>query len=188
MNQRKQKPQRRSKKMKLPKGITEEEVIEAVDYVFKIVGPRFRFALVEIEDLRQQSYFESFKDINGFDASKSKKGTTQEKLRAFLYRHIYNRLFNFKRNNLGRTEAKQAVTRPLSIDNINDYDESGMRRDSEVMNEVYMSEVRVIIEEGLSPELYKDYQRMVNELSVPPTRRQKVEEAIRELLKDVYEC
>jgi DNA-directed RNA polymerase specialized sigma24 family protein len=84
--------------MKLPPGKTEEEVVESITRIVKILAKKFRFGFHSVEDLKQEGAFEAIKVLNKglYDPSRP--------LDNFLYTHIRNRLINFKRDHAGRNE------------------------------------------------------------------------------------
>jgi hypothetical protein len=83
--------------MKLPKNITEEEFLQTFDRVVGRLAKKFRFGIHLEEDIRQEAMLEAIKGINN--------GYTEGRpLANFLYTHLHNRLYNFKRNNYVRLE------------------------------------------------------------------------------------
>lgn len=84
--------------MYIPPGMTEEQVVAAIEKVVSSLAAKFRFGYHETEDMKQEARFEAIKLMN------SKKYDTSRPLENFMYSHVRNRLLNFKRNNYKRTE------------------------------------------------------------------------------------
>ena len=80
--------------MKIPPGFTEEEVLVLIDKVSRHLISRFRFGCHELDDMRQQARIEAMDGLERYDGVRP--------LENFLWTHIHNRLFNFKRDNYER--------------------------------------------------------------------------------------
>ncbi len=91
--------------MKLPKGYTEQQVVEVFEKIATRIAKKFRFGYHEVEDMKQQIFLEILKpDKNGvtiLEKFDPEKGNT---LDSFLWIHARNRLHNFKRDNYARPD------------------------------------------------------------------------------------
>lgn len=83
-------------KSKLPHNISDEDFISAVDTVTKKLGHKFRFGYHSFEDMKQQATIFALESLENYDSSRP--------LENFLWTHIRNRLFNFKRDNYQRPD------------------------------------------------------------------------------------
>lgn len=76
------------------KNISEEEFLIAIDNVTKKLVYKFKFGYHSILDMKQQAIVFAMEGLKNYDPAKP--------LENFLWTHIRNRLFNFKRDNYHR--------------------------------------------------------------------------------------
>lgn len=81
---------------KLANGVTEEEFIEALDNVTKKLGHKFKFGYHSFEDMKQQASIFALEALDRYDRTRP--------LENFLWTHVRNRLFNYKRDNYQRPD------------------------------------------------------------------------------------
>lgn len=86
--------------------VTEEELLEATEKACHRLVFKFRFGYHEVDDLKQEAYIYAYRVI-------SEGKWDGRPLDAFLYVHIHNRLYNFKRKHYERLE-KPCSTCPLA--------------------------------------------------------------------------
>jgi hypothetical protein len=114
MSNKKQKPKIKIKKTSklnlpidvscLPNGVTEAEFLTVLDNISKRLSHKFRFGYHDIEDMKQQAAIFAIEGLEKYDNSRP--------LENFLWTHVRNRLFNYKRNNYQRPD-KPCLTCPL---------------------------------------------------------------------------
>ena len=80
----------------IPQGMTEQQVIQIIDNIAKRLANKFKFGYHEIEDMKQQARLFAWEGIDNYDGVRP--------LENFLWTHVRNRLYNFKRNNFGRPD------------------------------------------------------------------------------------
>ena len=90
------KPNKKKTAKSIPKGYTEEEVVEILENVARRLCSRFKFGYHDIEDIKQQAILEGWKVLT------EKKYNGEHPLENFLWVHVKNRLVNFKRDNYER--------------------------------------------------------------------------------------
>jgi len=76
--------------------LSEQEIVEIIDRISARLGPKFKFGYHTNEDMRQQASLFAWEGMNSWDGIRP--------LENFLWIHVRNRLYNFKRNNYGRPE------------------------------------------------------------------------------------
>jgi hypothetical protein len=81
---------------KLPHNISEEEFILAINNVTKKLGHKFKFGYHSFEDMKQQATIFALECLSRYDRSRP--------LENFLWTHVRNRLFNYKRDNYQRPD------------------------------------------------------------------------------------
>lgn len=80
----------------LPNGVSTEEFLLVLDNISKRLASKFRFAYHSIEDMKQQAAIFALEGLKNYDKKRP--------LENFLWTHVRNRLFNYKRNNYQRPD------------------------------------------------------------------------------------
>ena len=76
--------------------LSEQQIIDIIDKIASRLGPKFRFGYHTNEDMKQQASLFAWDGMVAWDGIRP--------LENFLWVHVRNRLYNFKRNNYGRPE------------------------------------------------------------------------------------
>ena len=84
------------KKKKILHKIDEDEFLETIDTISKKLAYKFKFGYHEIEDMKQQISVFAIEGLQNYDYKRP--------LENFLWTHVRNRLFNFKRDNYQRPD------------------------------------------------------------------------------------
>ena len=100
----KAKPKIKPKENQLPKGVDEKDFLRVLDNISKRLAYKFRFAYHNFDDMKQQAAIFAIEGLEKYDNSRP--------LENFLWTHVRNRLFNYKRNNFQRPD-KPCLTCPL---------------------------------------------------------------------------
>ena len=103
----KKKPtQTKKKTTKIPKKIkvSETELLEVIEIISKKLAYKFKFGYHEHEDMKQQITVFALEGVKNYDGIRP--------LENFLWTHVRNRLFNYKRDNYQRPN-KPCLTCPL---------------------------------------------------------------------------
>lgn len=93
-----------SSKTTLPNNVSEEEFLRVLDNISKRLSHKFRFAYHDLEDMKQQAAIFAIEGLEKYDNTRP--------LENFLWTHVRNRLFNYKRNNYQRPD-KPCLTCPF---------------------------------------------------------------------------
>lgn len=186
-----------------PHGLTEEEVMIAMNKAVALLAQTFSFGYFDSDDIRQEAYIFGLEALPRYDPSRP--------LENFLYSHMKNRLINFKRDKYHRTDppckicaehgkhpdgstcskytawkkrnaSKQNLMRPLDIQNLSDENEKSVRQSHNIIDEATLAEARAVIDNNLSVELRSIYLRIKAGESVPKAKRVKLENALRDLI------
>jgi hypothetical protein len=80
--------------MKIPKGQTEDEVVRIMTKVASGLGYKFQFGYHSIEDMKQMGIQFAIEALDKYDETRP--------LENFLWIHVFNRLYNEKRNKYSR--------------------------------------------------------------------------------------
>lgn len=84
------------KKKKTQKRIDEQELLDTIEIISKKLAYKFKFGYHDIEDMKQQISIFALEGIEKYDYERP--------LENFLWTHVRNRLFNFKRDNYQRPD------------------------------------------------------------------------------------
>jgi hypothetical protein len=88
-----------------PKNIvSDEEFVKVLEKITKRLAHKFKFGYHNVEDMKQQAAIFALEGLKNYDHKRP--------LENFLWTHVRNRLFNFKRNNYQRPD-KPCLTCPL---------------------------------------------------------------------------
>lgn len=91
-------------KVSTNKKVSEEEFLQVLDNISKRLVHKFRFGYHDIDDMKQQAAIFALEGLEKYDNSRP--------LENFLWTHVRNRLFNYKRNNYQRPD-KPCLSCPL---------------------------------------------------------------------------
>lgn len=84
--------------------VTEQEFVEVWEKISKKLGYKFRFGYHSHEDMKQQAAIFALEGLKNYD--------NKRPLENFLWTHVRNRLFNYKRDNYQRPD-KPCLTCPF---------------------------------------------------------------------------
>jgi DNA-directed RNA polymerase specialized sigma24 family protein len=100
------KPKKTLKKNKKTKKnkVNEEELLEVINIITKKLAYKFKFGYHDIDDMKQQITVFALEGLKNYDHKRP--------LENFLWTHVRNRLFNYKRDNYQRPN-KPCLTCPL---------------------------------------------------------------------------
>ncbi|NBX73236.1 MAG: sigma-70 family RNA polymerase sigma factor [Alphaproteobacteria bacterium] len=86
------------------KAVSDDEFLAVLDKITKRLAHKFKFGYHSIEDMKQQAAIFALEGLKNYDHKRP--------LENFLWTHVRNRLFNYKRNNYQRPD-KPCLTCPL---------------------------------------------------------------------------
>lgn len=94
---------KKKKPSKAPK-VDENELLKVIDIITKKLAYKFKFGYHDIEDMKQQISVFAIEGLKNYDHKRP--------LENFLWTHVRNRLFNYKRDNYQRPD-KPCYSCPL---------------------------------------------------------------------------
>ena len=170
--------------MKIPKGMTEQEVTETINKICDRYAYKFQFAFYTPEDIRQEAFIIAMEALDRYDEGRP--------LENFLAVHVKTRLNNFKRDKYYRQNAKddsnnntkRFLMEPLDIDNIRDEFENNMRETDDFIKIIEDNELFTLIDESLDVSFRSDYLRIRHGVYVAKPRREAIYREIRNILKE----
>ena len=80
----------------IPQGMSESQLIQIINNIANRLAGKFKFGYHDIEDIIQQAGLFAWEGLEHYDGVRP--------LENFLWTHVRNRLYNFKRNNFGRPD------------------------------------------------------------------------------------
>ena len=84
--------------------VSDEEFLAVLDKITKRLAYKFKFGYHSVEDMKQQAAIFALEGLKNYDHKRP--------LENFLWTHVRNRLFNYKRNNYQRPD-KPCLTCPF---------------------------------------------------------------------------
>lgn len=175
--------------MRIPKGMTQSEVLEVVNGICDRYAYKFKFGYYTPDDIRQEAFIIALDALERYDESRP--------LENFLAVHVKNRLNNFKRDRYYRQQkkkegdnldhlnnSKKYLMDTLDIDNIRDEKEKSMSIENDFVDKIANNELLEIIDEHLDVSFRSDYLRVRDGTYVPKPRREQIIEEITQILKD----
>jgi len=167
--------------------MTEKEVLNDIRIVGEMLSTKFSFAYYDREDIEQEVFILASKALSKYDDSKGAS------LQTFLYTVVQNGLKNLKRDKYQRLTAdpisqkqKKNLLEPVSICRVNDEKESSMQLYHDISEKADNDEIFDIIDTYLPTKMNmrQDYLKMINSVSIPKPRRDRVIQAIKEILSE----
>ena len=91
--------------MELPAGLTEAQVLDAIENAATLLAQSFTFGIYDVDDIKQEARYWGLEALPRYDPRCDEEGKPTRPLDNFLYSHILKRLINLKRNKLRRNDA-----------------------------------------------------------------------------------
>lgn len=203
---------------RIPDGMTLDEVMVTIDKVANRLAHKFKFGYHTVDDMKQQARMYAWIGLEKYD--------NKRPLENFLWTHVRNRLFNFKRDKYlrpdlpclscpikaydphkdkstsgctaycdklecplyerwkFRNERKQNIMNAIGIDNVVDENEANMKVYTDLDAEIDMKDFFKIVEDNIPLDMKADFIRLRNNIPISKPRREKIYQAIRDILKE----
>jgi len=87
---------KKKKTTSLPNNVDEQDFLNALENISKRLGHKFKFGYHSYEDMKQQAAIFALEGLEKYD--------NKRPLENFLWTHVRNRLFNYKRDNYQRPD------------------------------------------------------------------------------------
>lgn len=164
--------------MKIPKNMTEEEVIETIMKVCERSAPKYTFYGYTKNDIQQQAFIICMEALERYDERRP--------LENFLAVNLVNRLKNFMRDNYYlavQNEQRAKVFQPAQLSNDNTV-EDWISSQTSWVNGIDHQEMLEIIDKQLPANMRLDYLKMTNDVYIAKSRRAQILGKIQEILED----
>jgi RNA polymerase sigma factor (sigma-70 family) len=161
--------------MKIPKNMTEQEVVHQINTVVNRIASKYTFYGYEVDDIKQEAFIICMDALDRYD--------NKRPLENFLSVHLSNRLKNFIRDNYFTKdeEEKKKVLKPKSLSS-EEYMPVNRHSDNHDIN-IDAKQIQKILDKHLPPSYRADYLKLINDVYVPKKRREEVIELIKELVE-----
>lgn len=198
--------------MQIPKGMTEQEVLNIFEEVINKIAQKFVFSYVDLDDVKQEARAIAIQGLKNYD--------NERPLANFLYIHIKNRLCNFKRKLYIRREKpcsrcplkaflppegcklytnlmdckfylrwhdrniiKRNLSHPLEYNQVADHSkEKNMRYQSSVISGLATNEILIIIDNELPAIFRKHYTMLINGIKISKKDEDNLKNIITQIL------
>ncbi len=164
--------------MNVPKGMTEQQVVDQINIVCNRISPRYTFYGYTVDDIKQESFIICMEALNRYDGIRP--------LENFLSVNLSNRLKNFVRDNhfLGNDNTeRQKVYQPAQLEYEDGIvDEEG--KYSITYDQIQYDEMINAINTYLPANVRMDYLKMINEVYVTKQRREEIIDIIKSILEE----
>lgn len=159
--------------MKIPKNMSEEQVLSIIDFIIGRIAPRYTFKGYDIEDIKQESFIICIDALERYDQKRP--------LENFLAVHLSNRLKNFVRDNhyVKDNDHKKKVISPQYIT-----DNNIVNSEIDFEQDIMVSELFDIIDIKLPAVHREDYLKLLNNIPIHKSKKDKILSLIKEILKD----
>jgi len=164
----------RKRRMKIPKHMTEQQVVDQINIVVNRISARYTFHGYEVEDIKQEAFIICMDALDRYDPSRP--------LENFLSVHLSNRLKNFVRDNFYTKgeDDKKKILKPSSLS----HEEFVPFEEKSEDDSIDAKAMQQTIDLKLPSDYRADYLKMINDVYVPKKRREEVIELIKELLDE----
>lgn len=159
--------------MKIPKNMTEQQVVDQINIVVNRISSRYTFHGYEVDDIKQEAFIICIDALERYDEVRP--------LENFLSVHLSNRLKNFIRDNyyINGEEDKKKILKPKSLSS-DDYIPYKEYKNDDIVD---AAGLKNLIDKNLPARYRADYLKIINEVYVPKKRREEIIELIKEIVK-----
>ena len=164
--------------MEIPKGMTEQQVIDQIHIVCIRISPRYTFYGYTVDDIKQESFIICMEALNRYDGVRP--------LENFLSVNLSNRLKNFVRDNhfLGSENSdRQKVCQPAQLE-YEDYIVDEDNKLSISYDHIQKEEMVDAINKYLPANMRMDYLKMINDVYITKQRREEITNIIIDILQE----
>ena len=165
--------------MKIPKGLTEKQVIDQINIVVNRIAPRYTFYGYTADDIKQESFIICMEALNRYDQKRP--------LENFLSVNLSNRLKNFVRDNYFIAESNDErikVLQPVQLD----YEDTLIDKKEKYSvdeEKIDKDSCNSYIDKFLPASMRMDYLKIINNVYITKSRRDEVVEKVKEILEEV---
>lgn len=158
--------------MKVPKNMTEQQVIDQIKIVVDRISARYVFHGYDLEDIKQESFIICMDALERYD--------NKRPLENFLSVHLSNRLKNFIRDNyyIKGEEEKKKVLKPSYLSK----EDFVISKSKDEDSNIDATEIKHILDEHLPAKYRADYLKLINNVHIPKKRKEQIVALIKDII------
>ncbi|NDC96552.1 sigma-70 family RNA polymerase sigma factor, partial [bacterium] len=162
------------RRMKIPKNMSEQEVMKKIFLVVDRIAPKYTFNGYDIDDIKQEAYIICIDALDRYDENRP--------LENFLSVNLSNRLKNFVRDNYftKNDEEKKKVLNPSQLS----YDDCLEANEEDLDTNIDLSNISKIIDKHLPSKCRSDYLKILSDVYVPKKRKAEIISIIKNIMKE----
>lgn len=162
--------------MRIPNGMTEDQVVSQINVVCERIAPRYVFYGYTKEDIMQESFIICIEALNRYEEGRP--------LENFLSVNLSNRLKTFMRDNyfIGNSnEARKKLAQPSQLE----YEDKLIdEADENSYDGLDIKDMVLAIDKHIPASIRMDYLKIVNDIYIAKQRREEVIDIIKTILQE----
>ncbi len=164
--------------MKIPQGMTEQQVIDQIEKVCNRIAPRYTFYGYTVDDIKQESFIICMEALNRYDQKRP--------LENFLSVNLSNRLKNFVRDNhfiKNDSGDRVKVLQPAQLE----YEHTIIDEEEKYAisyDDIETTNIVKLINKHLPASIRMDYLRMMSDVYVTKQRKDEILDVIWDILEE----
>lgn len=158
--------------MKIPKNMTEDQVINQILKVVDKIAPKYAFQGYEVDDIKQEAFIICIEALERYDENRP--------LENFLSVNLSNRLKNFVRDNFSfsNNQERRNILSPIQLA----YEENII--DENVEDKISADDLEDLILDKLPAEYRSDYLKYVQDVPIPKKNKEELFDVLRRILEE----
>ena len=199
--------------MKIPKGMTEEQVLDVVNKTVAYLAPSFKFGYFDADDMKQEGFIFCLDALESFNFKKSTQEDIGDALFTFLKTHVRWRFLNMRRKQLSRVEppicscdlcktdspnrldckkysswikrnmAKRSLMEPFDVDEVYKQENS---QSLDFEDKLLSSDIIKILDRYIPASIRVDYRRFVDGDTLPKNKKERLIQEIKKIIQEHY--
>jgi|TARA_B100000497_G_C7631152_1_gene379357 RNA polymerase sigma factor (sigma-70 family) len=159
--------------MKIPKNMSEEQVYDTIFNIIERISHKYTFHGYEVEDIQQEAFIICVDALNRYDEKRP--------LENFLSVNLSNRLKNFIRDNhfVKNNNHKKKIKQPYAL-----VSENIINEKFDLDQIIEHKEIFDLIDDQLPSNLREDYLKIINDIPISKSKKEKIFETIRSIVED----
>lgn len=157
--------------MKIPKNMTEDQVIDQILKVVDKIAPKYAFQGYEVDDIKQEAFIICIDALERYDENRP--------LENFLSVNLSNRLKNFVRDNysFSNNQERRNILSPIQLA----YEENII--DKNLHDKISAADLEDLILDKLPAKYRSDYLKYVQDVPIPKKNKDELFEVLRKILE-----
>lgn len=158
--------------MKIPKNMTEDQVINQILKVVDKIAPKYAFQGYEVDDIKQEAFIICIEALERYDENRP--------LENFLSVNLSNRLKNFVRDNysFSNNQERRNVLSPIQLS----YEENII--DKNLHDKISAADLEDLILDKLPAKYRADYLKYTQDVAIPKKNKEELFDVLRRILEE----